>query len=213
MWSNLGASNECFKIWGVTVADFDIAYGETELREGGYVDDPVDRGGETHRGVARKFNPDWEGWALVDRLKRENPQNFKAVINENVELSLLAKELFRVRYWVPIRGDEIRDQHIANKVFDTGVNQGVARSVRYLQVGLNRLNRNEKDYADIQVDGKFGDRTLATIGEFLELEKGRPDYLLKLLNLMQAAHYLDVMNRDSTQERFARGWLNRVDLC
>jgi len=195
------------------MADFDIAYGETELREGGYVNDPVDRGGETHRGVARKFNPDWEGWALVDRLKRENPQSFKAVINENVELSLLAKELFRVRYWLPIRGDEIPDQHIANKVFDTGVNQGVARSVRYLQVGLNRLNRNEKDYADIEVDGKFGDRTLATTGAFLELEKGRPDYLLKLLNLMQAAHYLDVMNRDSTQERFARGWLNRVDLC
>lgn len=195
------------------MADFDIAYGETELREGGYVNDPVDRGGETHRGVARKFNPDWEGWALVDRLKRENPQDFKSVINENGELNLLAKELFRVRYWLPIRGDEIPDQHIANKVFDTGVNQGVARSVRYLQVGLNRLNRNEKDYADIEVDGKFGDRTLATIGAFLELEKGRPDYLLKLLNLMQAAHYLDVMNRDSTQERFARGWLNRVDLC
>ena len=67
------------------MADFDIAYGETELREGGYVNDPVDRGGETHRGVARKFNPDWKGWALVDRLKRENPQDFKAVINENGE--------------------------------------------------------------------------------------------------------------------------------
>lgn len=195
------------------MADFDIAYGETELREGGYVNDPVDRGGETHRGVARKFNPDWEGWVLVDRLKSENPQDFKSVINENVELSLLAKELFRARYWVPIRGDEILDQHIANKVFDTGVNQGVARSVRYLQVGLNRLNRNESDYADIEVDGKLGDQTLGAIVAFLELEKGRPDYLLKLLNLMQAAHYLDVMSRDATQERFARGWLNRVDLC
>ena len=47
------------------MADFEIAYGETELFEGGYVNDPVDRDGETHRGVARRFHPDWEGWQIV----------------------------------------------------------------------------------------------------------------------------------------------------
>ena len=197
----------------VTMADFEIAYGETELREGGYVNDPVDRGGETHRGVSRKFNPDWKGWVLIDRIKREHADDFKAKINSNVELELLAKALYRTRYWVPIRGDEISDQHIANKVFDTGVNQGVSRSVRYLQRGLNLLNRNERDYADIKVDGKFGDLTLKTTTEFLVLENGQPDYLLKLLNLMQAVQYLDVMKGDPAQERFARGWLNRIDLC
>jgi lysozyme family protein len=54
------------------MADFEIAYGETELREGGYVNDPVDRGGETHRGVARKFHPDWSGWKIIDQIKQDH---------------------------------------------------------------------------------------------------------------------------------------------
>jgi hypothetical protein len=48
--------------------------------------------------------------------------------------------------------------------------------------------------------------------KFLKLENGHPDYLLKLMNLMQANTYVEIMRRDPTQERFARGWLNRVDL-
>lgn len=195
------------------MADFEIAYGETALHEGGYVNDPVDKGGETHLGIARKFNGDWNGWAIVDRIKKEQPVDFKERINANEELTVLAAELFRKRYWTPIRGDEIPDQAVANKMFDTAVNQGVGRSVTYLQQGLNLLNRNKKNYADVSIDGKFGKATIATLKQFLELEDGQPDYLLKLLNLQQASFYVDIMKRDSTQERFARGWLNRVDLC
>ena len=194
------------------MADFEIAYGETELREGGYVNDPVDRGGETHRGVARKFHPDWPGWKIVDRIKRESPKDFKQRINENDELAELAKALYKEKYWDPIRGDQLPNQHLANKVFDTGVNQGVGRSVRYLQEGLNLLNRNQKNYPDIKVDGKFGDATMKTLKLFLKLESGQPDYLLKALNVMQAAFYIDIMRRRPDQQRFARGWLNRVDL-
>ncbi|QEG24041.1 glycoside hydrolase family 108 protein [Mariniblastus fucicola] len=194
------------------MADFEIAYGETEIREGGYVHDPVDKGGETHRGVARKFNGDWAGWPIIDQIKKDHPVDFKQRINDSEELAELAKELFRERYWNPIRGDEIPDQHVANKVFDTGVNQGVARSVKYLQEGLNLLNRDQKNYADIQVDGKLGDATLATLKKFLRLEDDQPDYLLKVMNLLQASFYVDIMRRDTTQQRFARGWLNRVDL-
>jgi len=197
---------------GTNMADFEIAYGETEIREGGYVNDPVDKGGETHRGVARKFNADWPGWPVIDQIKADHPDDFKERINANDELADLAKALYRKRYWAPIRGDEIPNQHIANKVFDTGVNQGVARSIRYLQEGLNLLNRNQKNYADVEVDGKFGNQTMKALQALLKLENDQPDYLLKALNLLQASFYIDIMQRDPTQQRFARGWLNRVDL-
>ena len=194
------------------MADFKIAYGETALREGGYVNDPVDKGGETHLGVARRFHSDWAGWKIIDQIKSEHPRDFKRRIEDNAELAKLAEQLFRDKYWNPIRGDDIPNQHVANKVFDTGVNQGVARSIRYLQESLNLLNRDGKNYADIEVDGKSGTRTINALKAFLNLEQGQPDYLLKALNVMQAAFYLDIMRRDRTQERFARGWLNRVDL-
>ena len=194
------------------MADFDIAYGETELREGGYVNDPVDSGGETHRGVSRRFHPQWPGWKMIDQYKVQFPGDFKDRINADPKLAELAKTLFRKKYWQPIQGDKLPNQHIANKVFDTGVNQGVATSVRYLQEGLNLLNRNQKNYVDIDVDGKLGDATMNALTAFLKLEQDQPDYLLKILNVMQAAFYLDIMRRKPTQERFCRGWLNRVDL-
>lgn len=194
------------------MADFEIAYGETELREGGYVNDPVDRGGETCRGISRRFHPDWIGWALVDRLKTEHPQTFRQVIDEHPDVAELAKTFYREKFWQPVRGDELPNQHIANKVFDTAVNQGIGSSVRYLQEGLNLLNRNQLNYGDIEIDGDLGAQTLAALKQFLDLEQGRPDYLLKLLNILQAHRYLEVMRRDPTQERFARGWLNRLEL-
>lgn len=194
------------------MADFEIAYGETELQEGGYVNDPDDRGGETHRGVARAFHPAWPGWTIIDKIKAENPDDFVRLINDNQQLVDLSKDFYREKFWKPIRGDEIPDQHVANKVFDTGVNQGVATSVRYLQDGLNLLNRNQVNYADIEVDGAMGIATLDSLKWFLELEKDNPDYLLKIMNIMQAARYIDIMRKDATQEKFARGWLNRVNL-
>ena len=68
------------------MADFEIAYGETEIREGGYVNDPADRGGETHRGVARKFHPKWPGWKIVDKYKADFPNDFVRRINDDQEL-------------------------------------------------------------------------------------------------------------------------------
>ena len=193
-------------------AEFEIAYGETEIREGGYVNDPADRGGETHAGISRRFHPGWAGWQIIDQIKRDHPEDFMKRVDDSERLTQLAKDLYRQHYWAPIRGDEIPNQQIANKLFDTGVNQGVARSVKYLQEGLNLLNRNQQNYADVDIDGRLGNQTLTTLGEFLQLENGRADYLLKLMNLMQANSYIEIMRRDSSQERFARGWLNRVDL-
>ena len=194
------------------MADFEIAWGETEINEGGYVNDSVDAGGETYRGVTRRFHPEWQGWAIVEKYKQEFPDSFKQKLDDDRELYQLVKDLYRKHYWAPIHGDEIPNQHIANKVFDTGVNQGVARSVRYLQEGLNLLNRNQKNYPDIQVDGKFGEQTMAALRSFLKLENGQPDYLLKILALMQGSFYLEIMRNKPDQQRFARGWLNRVGL-
>lgn len=133
-------------------------------------------------------------------------------MNDDAELVDLAKTFYREQFWRPVYGDQISDQSIANKVFDTAVNQGTGTSIQYLQESLNLLNRNQRNYGDIVVDRKMGPKTLAAFNQFLKLEKAQPDYLLKLLNLMQANRYVEIMKRDPTQQKFARGWLNRVNL-
>ncbi|KAA3626455.1 MAG: hypothetical protein DWQ09_16280 [Proteobacteria bacterium] len=36
---------------------------------GGYVNDPVDRGGKRYRSAARRFHADWAGWKRIDSLR------------------------------------------------------------------------------------------------------------------------------------------------
>ncbi|MCL2029533.1 MAG: hypothetical protein FWG97_03875 [Deltaproteobacteria bacterium] len=50
---------------------FDRVYKQTKEFEGGYVDDPLDAGGETFRGISRKNHPKWPGWPLISQAKAD----------------------------------------------------------------------------------------------------------------------------------------------
>ena len=66
------------------MASFKEAWEETSAVEGGYVDDDDDRGGETYRGVARNFHPDWPGWDRIDAAK-DDP-GFPGILGEDESL-------------------------------------------------------------------------------------------------------------------------------
>ena len=53
------------------MAQFEPAFEKTMKFEGGYANNPADRGGETYRGIARKIWPGWNGWPLVDAAKQK----------------------------------------------------------------------------------------------------------------------------------------------
>ncbi|MFN5320872.1 MAG: glycoside hydrolase family 108 protein [Planctomycetota bacterium] len=194
------------------MAEFEIAFDETMLHEGGYVDDPDDRGGETYRGVARKFHQAWPGWKIVDELKREKPDSFADLLDQKQELQTLVASFYREQFWRPIRGEQLSDQALANELFDTAVNQGVGTAIRFWQEALNLLNRSAKDYPEIEVDGVAGERTLATTNQFLQRNRGQSDRLLKVLNLQQGARYLEIARKNPVQRKFLHGWLNRIRL-
>ena len=190
------------------MANFDEAYDITLGHEGGYTHDPVDVGGETYKGVARRYYPNWPGWAIIDTAK--NDTNFPNSLRDNADLDCMINQFYRDNYWNLFWGDDIPNQEIANEMFDTGVNMGVGRAVKYLQKGLNVLNRNQKNYADIVEDGGFGTNTMAALNQYLNIDDA--SFLLKVLNILQGMHYIDYMTKSPTQERFARGWLKRVSI-
>lgn len=193
---------------GAIVADFNYAYALTLEHEGGYSKDPDDAGGETYKGISRKYHPKWRGWQLIDGLKLQHsfPDNLK----RNIDLDIMIKEFYKDNYWNLFCGDDIPNQLVANELFDTGVNMGIGRAVKYLQMALNLLNRNEKNYPDIVEDGKFGNNTMRTLRIYLRSDKVH--YLLKIMNILQGVHYIKYMKKSPTQEKFARGWLNRVNI-
>lgn len=190
------------------MANFEEAYHITLNFEGGYDNDPDDVGGETYKGISRRYHPDWSGWSIVDEAK--GAVNFPNNLRGSTVLDALVKQFYKENYWNLFWGDEIPDQDIANELFDTGVNQCVRKSVKYLQNALNLLNRNQKNYPDIVEDGIFGPKTLETLKTYMKLDN--IDVLYKIMNILQGMHYIEYMKKSPTQEKYARGWLKRVTI-
>jgi len=190
------------------MADFLTAAKKTLSNEGGYVNNSNDRGGETICGIARQFWPSWEGWPKVDEIKAQMGSFRDEFIDLHFREMIL--KFYRENFWDQIAGDQIPDQDLANELFDTAVNSSPKRAIEFLQTALNLLNRNGKLYSDIIVDGCMGRQTIATTLVCLKVRG--PVVLFNLLNILQGAHYVHIMQREPSQEEFAIGWLRRVEI-
>lgn len=108
--------------------------------EGGYT---IDSGGETWKGVARKFWPQWEGWAIIDSAKRnpgwsyaENEEAYKAntrILSKFKQLDDLVVRFYKAHFFDVVGADRISCQAIAGVVFDSAVNEGVSVAVKRCQ--------------------------------------------------------------------------------
>ena len=114
------------------MANFKIAYKRTSVFEGGYVNDPDDNGGETYCGIARKFHSTWKGWIIIDFQKKKDdfPKNLS---NREIELKKLEGDFYKENFWDKIWGDKINNQKVANDMYDTAVNMGIASAIRIAQ--------------------------------------------------------------------------------
>jgi lysozyme family protein len=166
-------------------------------REGRYSADPADRGGATAWGITEAVART-EGWTgAMAELPRE-----------------VAVGIYRRRYWSAPGLDRIAalDTALAERLLDIGVNMGPPTGIRFLQRALNVLNRQGADFADIAVDGAFGPASEAAVASLL---RARGDDGSRVLRVMiaaqQAVHYIEIAERDPTQEAFELGWhLNRA---
>jgi lysozyme family protein len=98
------------------MAQFEPAFEKMLADEGGYLlhEVPGDTGGMTYAGIARNKNPQWPGWALVDKKEFGG------------SLTPMVREFYRVEFWDKMRGNEISNQDVANTIFNFGVNAGMA---------------------------------------------------------------------------------------
>ena len=186
---------------------FEKAYSLVMRNEGGYVHDPDDLGGETYKGIARRFHPRWRGWRKIDTAK--NKKGFPKILDKNESLQRQVKEFYKKYYWDVVGSDDISDYDLAEELFDTAVNFGTRRTVRLLQRAVNLLNRNERNYLDIIEDGIFGKNSLQAVKKAIRLDRSSK-YIIKIINSLQAGHYISRMEETPVQEKYARGWLNRA---
>ncbi len=110
------------------MAKFDEAYQHTLKFEGGWVNDDNDSGKETYKGISRVYEKNWDGWKIVDAYKKK--PNFPKNLEADKKLQELVKSCYRKNYWNVIWGDKIRNQKVANDLYDTAVNMGVGTSIK-----------------------------------------------------------------------------------
>jgi lysozyme family protein len=174
--------------------------------EGGYTNDPDDVGGETYKGISRRYNPSWNGWEIIDEM--QNIDELDEVNNQTIELDVRVKMFYKSAYFDPYRGDEM-PYGLALEMFDTSVNMGVGRTVGFLQTALNVLNRNGTLYQDMVVDGMYGNTTHSCLQTYLKHDTIH--LLVKIINVLQGNHYIEYMKKSPIQEKYARGWFSRVN--
>lgn len=173
---------------------------KTLVVEGGYVNDPLDRGGETYKGISRKFHGNWEGWEIIDDYRMSGSI---AQLDKDEDLQEMVFEFYEQNYMRPFL--EIPEDEIREELFDTAVNMGLGTATRFLQRALNLVNRNGKNFDDLVVDGNIGKMTMSAYS------KVNKKILLKVLNGLQFCRYKDIVENDPTQEKFFNGWMLRVN--
>src|SRR5690606_35935067 len=109
------------------MANFELAYAKTNANEGGYANDPIDRGGETYKGIARNHWPNWHGWVIIDKIKKLHGTGVAKIDRmaaQDSTLQRLVELFFKERFWDVHGLDNILHQRIAEEMYDTGVNMG-----------------------------------------------------------------------------------------
>ena len=171
--------------------------------EGGYVDDKDDRGGETYRGIARRYNPKWKGWNIVDSYKVLYPDGFEVHLSGDAELNELVSTFYKNNYWDRFKGDKL-PYIVAEELLEQSVNLGTWKTAGInLQKALNLLNRNGRLFDDLVVDGLVGQKTIDAVRRVNERR------LVKVLNGLQFMRYYELDTKNPENERFA-GWFDRV---
>ncbi len=102
---------------------------------------------------------------------------------------------------------------VAEELLDTGVNCGTGFAKPLLQRALNLLNNQGKaGWSDLSVDGVYGPATLNALKNYLNKRgKEGEKVLVRVLNIMQGQRYIEICERNPTQEQFFYGWIaNRV---
>ena len=152
--------------------------------EGGKVDIEGDRGGRTAYGITQH---------VYDKYRIDNgkpTQDVWDILPDDVH------GIYWQQYWRAAKCDLLPDP-LDLVVFDSAVQHGPARSIKWLQTVLG-----------VSADAIFGPRSIQALQD--DVAAGMTDAIVAAFISTREQFYKDIISRDSSQLRFQRGWGNRM---
>lgn len=172
------------------MANFNEFFPELMKNEGGekFTNIAGDKGGATKWGI------------ILDTWKSKGYDKNKDgdIDVEDLKLSTIedAAKIAKPFYWDKVQGDNIKSQSIAEFLCDWAYNSGVSKAVSKVQQLLPPT---------IKADGVIGQKTIEAINNSNSLE------LFNKLKASREAFYRAIVRSNPTQEKFLKGWLNRIN--
>ncbi len=163
------------------MARFEVGIDKLLEREGGYVNDPADPGGETKYGITKRDHPN-------EDIRNLTPAR--------------AAQIYHQEYWDPLRLGEIVDDGVAWKIMDMAVNMGRGTAANRAQRTVNYILPG----TPLVVDGNLGPASIAAINQcrsrlmLLGLEAYAAARYIELVESPEHPQF----------DKFADGWLIRA---
>ena len=159
--------------------------------EGGYVNDPKDKGGPTKYGITKATLSKWLGTkASIDDVKSLTKDT--------------AYKIYYNKYYLETKINELPEE-LQEIILDITVNSWIKVASLILQRSINKLyGRNE-----VIVDGKLGKHTIEMAKKAIHI------YGLKnMINCIvdyRIEFYKLIVENNKSQEKFLKGWINRAE--
>lgn len=160
--------------------------------EGGYVNHPADPGGETIYGVTER---------LARRYGYLGPMRELPVAE--------ARRIAKSEFWDQMALDHVTMQSgaIAAELLEAGYHLGPRVAGQLLQRALNAFGDGT-----LGLDGDIGPKTLEALLMFLRKRSsynGGERAMLRVLNSLQCAAYVERVERDASKRQFFYGWVSK----
>jgi len=164
---------------------FQSAYKHILQWEGGYVNHPNDKGGETYAGITKLWNADWNGWKHVGDT------------TNSVILEMWVKDYY-LDVWVSEGFDKIKDESLAIYLFDFRIHTSRKTIVKICnrilpKIGRNHHIKNREEWIPILFN------------------KVNPVIFKSYIEEERIKFYKYLVTKDKSQKVFLKGWLRRAE--
>ena len=148
--------------------------------EGGFVNNPNDRGGATNFGITQQTLSEWRAGPVT-------------VADVEALTEAEARRIYLELYIVWPGFDKIADWRLRHLAVDSGVNHGQQRVIKWLQALVG-----------VTEDGKLGPKTAAAIN------REGPGRMFNRLLARRIRWYGSLISSERSQAVFAHGWMKRA---